>query len=95
VRRAPDGERELVKMSWGFIFKPADGKGWRRVTNVRDDRVLKSKFWKPSFEDRRCLVPASSYCEPDSGKPAKWHWFAVDGGSCSHSRASGSTGRGR
>jgi putative SOS response-associated peptidase YedK len=24
-------------------------------------------------------VPASSYCEPDSGKPAKWHWFAVNG----------------
>ena len=19
-------------------------------------------------------MPASSYCEPDSGKPAKWHW---------------------
>ena len=27
---------------------------------------------------RRCLAPASSYCEPDTGKPAKWHWFAVN-----------------
>ena len=79
VRKAPDGERELVNMSWGFVFKPADGKAWRRVTNVRDDKVLKSEFWKPSFEARRCLVPASSYCEPDTGKPAKWHWFAVNG----------------
>jgi putative SOS response-associated peptidase YedK len=79
IRKAADGERELVKMSWGFVFKPADGKAWRRVTNVRDDKVLKSSFWKPSFEARRCLVPASSYCEPDTGKPAKWHWFAVNG----------------
>jgi putative SOS response-associated peptidase YedK len=79
VRKAADGERELVNMSWGFVFKPADGKAWKRVTNVRDDKVLTSKFWKPSFEARRCLVPASSYCEPDTGKPAKWHWFAVNG----------------
>jgi putative SOS response-associated peptidase YedK len=62
IRRADDGEREPVQ--WGFVFKPADGKAWRRVTNVRDDKVLKSPFWKPSFEARRCQVPASSYCEP-------------------------------
>jgi putative SOS response-associated peptidase YedK len=24
-------------------------------------------------------VPASSYCEPDTGKPANWHWFAING----------------
>ena len=56
VRKAPDGERELVAMSWGFVFKPADGKAWRRVTNVRDDKVLKSPFWKPSFEARRYVL---------------------------------------
>lgn len=39
--------------------------------------MLTSPFWRPSFEARRCLVPASSYCEPDSHKPAGWHWFAV------------------
>jgi putative SOS response-associated peptidase YedK len=55
------------------------GKAPRRVTNVRDDKILASRFWRPSFEQRRCLVPASSYCEPDTGKPAKWHWFAVNG----------------
>jgi putative SOS response-associated peptidase YedK len=79
IRKAADNERELVNMSWGFVFKPADGKAWRRVANVRDGKVLKSSFWKPSFEQRRCLVPASSYCEPDTGKPAQWHWFAVNG----------------
>lgn len=79
VRKAADGERELVNMSWGFVFKPADGKAWRRVTNVRDDKVLTSRFWKPSFEARRCLVPASSYCDPNGEKPASWYWFALKG----------------
>lgn len=78
IRQAADGERELVPMSWGFVLLQA-GKAPRRVTNVRDDKILTSKFWTPSFETRRCLVPASSYSEPDSGKPAKWHWFAVNG----------------
>lgn len=75
--RDPQGERELVTMSKGFaLLQP--GKAPRRVTNVRDDKILSSWFWKPSFEQRRCLVPASSYCEPDSGEPAKRHWFAVN-----------------
>ena len=77
IRKAEDGERELVHMTWGFVLLQ-DGRAPRRVTNVRDDKIL-SRFWRPSFERRRCLVPASSYCEPDSGKPAKWHWFAVNG----------------
>ena len=78
IRKADDGERELLPMSWGFVLLQP-GRAPRRVTNVRDDKILTSKFWRPSFEQRRCLIPASSYCEPDSGKPAKWHWFAVNG----------------
>jgi SOS response associated peptidase (SRAP) len=69
IRRADDGERELVQMSWGFVFKPADGKAWRRVTNVRDDTVLKSSFWKPSFEQRRCLVPRRLIVSPIAASP--------------------------
>jgi putative SOS response-associated peptidase YedK len=76
VRLAADGERELVAMMWGF---PLIRKGYapKPVTNVRDDTVLTSPFWRPSFESRRCLVPASSYCEPDDMSPAGWHWFAL------------------
>jgi putative SOS response-associated peptidase YedK len=54
-------------MSWGFVLLQP-GKAPRRVTNVRDDKILTSRFWTPSFQQRRCLVPASSYCEPESGK---------------------------
>lgn len=65
-------------MSWGFVLLQ-NGKAPRRVTNVRDDKVLTSRFWRDSFEQRRCLVPASSFCEPFSDvKPATWHWFRGD-----------------
>jgi putative SOS response-associated peptidase YedK len=79
VRAADDGEREVVEMSWGFVFLQK-GKAPRRVTNVRDDKILTSRFWVTSFEERRCLVPATSFCEPNGDvKPATWHWFAVNG----------------
>src|SRR5689334_7896780 len=60
VRCADDGEREIVTMSWGFMLLQ-NGKAPRPVTNVRDDTILKSSFWKSSFHERRCHVPASSF----------------------------------
>jgi putative SOS response-associated peptidase YedK len=78
IRKATDGERELVQMSWGFV-RLQPGYAPKRVTNVRDDQIQTNRYWRPSFEKRRCLVPASSYCEPNGEKPAKWFWFAVDG----------------
>jgi putative SOS response-associated peptidase YedK len=80
VRRSADGEREIVTMSWGFMLLQ-NGRAPRPVTNVRDDKILTSSFWKGSFEERRCLVPASSFCEPNGDvRPATWHWFALTGG---------------
>jgi putative SOS response-associated peptidase YedK len=66
-------------MSWGFI-RLEPGKAPRKVTNTRDDTALKSPFWRDSFKARRCLVPASAFCEPNGDvKPATWHWFAING----------------
>ncbi len=39
VRQAEDGERELVVANLGFVLLQ-DGRAPRRVTNVRDDKVL-------------------------------------------------------
>jgi putative SOS response-associated peptidase YedK len=79
VRQSADGEREIVLMSWGFVLQQRE-RAPRRVTNVRDDKILESKFWRGSFEERRCLVPASSFCEPNGDvKPATWHWFGLHG----------------
>lgn len=77
VRRAGDGSLELLPMSWGFVL-PQPGKTARRITNARDDKVLDSPFWRGSLDDRRCLVPATSFAEPKGQRPAIWHWFALD-----------------
>ena len=79
IRESADGEREIVTMCWGFMLLQ-NGKAPRPVTNVRDDTILKSAFWKGSFQERRCLVPATSFCEPNGEvNPATWHWFAIEG----------------
>jgi putative SOS response-associated peptidase YedK len=75
IKQSFDGERELVLRSWGFILL-REGYAPKRVTNTRDDKAT-TRFWKDSFEHRRCLVPATAFCEPDEGKPARWHWFAL------------------
>lgn len=78
VCQAADAEREMVSMNWGFVL-PQPGKAPRRVTNVRDDKAM-TGFWRESLEMRRCLVPASAFCEPDGNvKPATWNWFALKG----------------
>ena len=55
MRKATDGERELVVLNWGFVLVQKD-KAPKRLTNIRDDKA-QSKFWRTSFEQRRCLVP--------------------------------------
>jgi putative SOS response-associated peptidase YedK len=75
IKQSEDGERELVIRSWGLL---REGYAPKRVTNTRDDKAY-TKFWKDSFENRRSLVPATAFCEPDEGKPANWHWFALKG----------------
>lgn len=76
VRRADDGARELLFMSWGFVLL-LKGKAPKRVTNFRDDK-LSSSFWSASFRERRCLVPVTAFSEPKGKKPAIWHWFALN-----------------
>jgi putative SOS response-associated peptidase YedK len=50
------------------------------VTNVRDDQIQTNPFWRDSFKQRRCLVSAGAFCEPNGDvKPATWHWFAIRG----------------
>ena len=79
VRYADDGEREIVLMTWGFM-RLEKGRAPKPVTNVRDDQIQTNPFWRDSFSQCRCLVPASSFCEPNGDvKPATWHWFAIKG----------------
>ena len=78
VRHTADQQRELISMSWGFVL-PQKGKAAKRVTIARDDKLTSSPFWRSSFESRRCLVPTSSFCEWNVGKPKVAHWFGLQG----------------
>lgn len=76
IRKAEDNEREAVLMRWGFILRRPNYAP-KRVTNIRAEKAL-SGFWRNSIEKRRCLVPASSYCEPHGSiKPAQWNWLTL------------------
>jgi putative SOS response-associated peptidase YedK len=71
---APDGERELAMMRWGF--PPPPNLGSAPVTNVRN---LKSPYWRGWLKaEWRCLVPATSFCEWTDSRPKVTHWFALD-----------------
>lgn len=82
VRRQDEGVRELCAMQWGFLLPQTSKRTGRPilpkpVTNARDDKLRTSPFWRASFESRRCLVPASAFCEPKGRKPAVYHWFGL------------------
>src|SRR5215469_8060263 len=82
IRQGPDGERELTMARWGMPTPPQHRKGPidRGVTNMRNVSSLHWRQWlKP---ESRCLVPATSFCEPtDAPDPAtgrkRWTWFAL------------------
>ncbi len=41
---------------------------------------MQSSFWRDSVRNRRCLVPVTSFYEPNADvKPATWNWFALTG----------------
>ena len=78
------GERVLRRSSWGFLTPNKSKKTgkWlkpRAWNNTRDDKIRSVALWKDSFENRRCLVPATSYSEATGRNPATHHWFNVAG----------------
>ena len=82
VRLGPDGARELVPMHWGFLLPQVSKKTGKpilpkAVNNARDDKVQSSPFWRASFEERRCLVPATSFAEAKGRNPATYYWFGL------------------
>jgi putative SOS response-associated peptidase YedK len=81
VRTAPDGAREMLMARWGFPAPVWPGSKSRNpyLTNIRN---TDSKYWRPwlSKPEHRCLVPATSFAEPDNNQGPKsiWTWFAQD-----------------
>lgn len=60
-----NGERRIELMRWGFKLPD------RLLFNARSEGIETAKFWKESFQERRCIVPADSIFEwqqADKGK---------------------------
>ena len=73
-------EGRLQQMVWGFPLARKGAKGQllkpKPVNNARTDK-LGSSFWKPSFENRRCLIPVSAFAEAEGAKGSMTRtWFA-------------------
>lgn len=73
VRNGPEG-RELLRMRWGMPG-PEIAKG-KPITNIRNTN---SAWWRRWLDpERRCVVPASSFCEYADTLPRKTpKWFAL------------------
>ena len=79
-----DGTRMLWNSHWGFVLPQVSKKTGKpiqpkAVNNARDDKLRSSSFWRASFNERRCLVPATSFCETKGRNPATYVWFGVKG----------------
>lgn len=72
---------ELKRMTWGFplVRKGRNGQKLKPkpVNNTRTDK-LDSFFWRYSFEERRCLIPATAWAEAEGPKGAKTRtWLSL------------------
>jgi putative SOS response-associated peptidase YedK len=52
-----DGQREVGEMRWGFKLPD------RLLFNARSEGIATAKFWQGILNERRCIVPASSFFE--------------------------------
>ncbi len=76
------GQRKLGELAWGFLLPQKSKRTGqpikpKAVINARSETIMTSPFWRDSFRSRRCLVPATAYCETTGRQPAICHWFGV------------------
>ncbi|WP_435418021.1 SOS response-associated peptidase family protein [Parerythrobacter aurantius] len=74
-------EGRVRSMVWGFPLAQTGAKGQplkpKPVNNTRTDKV-KSFFWRDSFENRRCLIPVSTFAEAEGPKGRMTRtWFTM------------------
>lgn len=70
------GDREIALMRWGFKLPG------RHLFNARSEGIERSPFWKDSFHERRCIVPADTifeWAEPGPGKKKPKYEIAIPG----------------
>ncbi len=77
------GERTLGLFNWTFIPPwSRDGKPGKFSTiNARDDKIIDSRLYGPSFKSKRCLIPAGGFYEWRGNRKPKQPYYIhrVDG----------------
>src|SRR5688572_19713596 len=76
-------EGRVRQMTWGFPLALKGKSGQllkpRPVNNARADK-LDCFMWRYSFQERRCLIPVTAFCEAEGEKGAKTRtWFSLPG----------------
>jgi putative SOS response-associated peptidase YedK len=77
VRPRTDGGpgREADALRWGLVpFWAADPKCGRDMANARSETVASKPAFRAAFKARRCLIPATGFCERHAGA---WYEFAL------------------
>ena len=74
-------EGRVRQMTWGFplVLKGKNGQPLKPkpVNNCRTDK-LDSFMWRYSFQERRCLIPVTGFCEAEGERGAKTRtWFSL------------------
>lgn len=69
------------QMTWGFplVIKGKNGQPLKPkpVNNARTDK-LDNFFWRHSYEERRCLIPVTEFCEAEGERGSKTRtWFSL------------------
>lgn len=77
VVMAVEGQRQLVKMRWGFLphwyQTPTDGP---LLINARAETIAEKPAFRTACRTRRCIVPVSGFYEwtkDEAGK--RWPWY--------------------
>lgn len=73
------GRLELTMAHWGFLI--SGGKPGFAPTNARADKLATGWPWKLSSKERRCLVPADGFFEPEKlagdKAVAPWSYYTI------------------
>ena len=74
-------EGRVRQMTWGFPLALKGKSGQllkpKPVNNARTDK-LDGFMWRYSFQERRCLIPVTEFCEAEGEKGAKTRtWFSL------------------
>jgi putative SOS response-associated peptidase YedK len=62
VGQSPDGQRGIATTRWGLVPRWAPDTT-KAPINARSETVARLEFFRDSFRERRCLVPASGFYE--------------------------------